>query len=55
MYFENIIYKNESRLEVKDFIWSLDNEDITIVQYEHFDKFLNEYEKTKVRNYVRYI
>jgi hypothetical protein len=55
MYFENIENQTESRLEVEDFIWSLDNEDITIIQYESFDKFLNEEERIKVKNYVRYI
>jgi hypothetical protein len=55
MYFANIENQTESRLEVEDFIWSLDNEDITIVQYESFDKFLNEEEKNKVKNYVRYM
>ncbi len=55
MYFENIVNKQTSRMEVEDFIWSLDNEDITILQYVLHEKFLNEEEKERWKNYVRYM
>ncbi len=55
MYFENIKDKTTSILKVEDFIWSLDNEDITILQHVSHDKFLNEEEKERWNNYFRYI
>jgi len=55
MYFENIDNNNESRLKVDEFIWSLDNEDITILQYVMHEKFLNEEEKEKWKNHIRYM
>jgi hypothetical protein len=55
MYFENIVNNQTSRLQVEDFIWSLDNEDITILQYVLHEKFLNEEEKERWKNHIRYI
>lgn len=55
MYFENIVNKNISRLSVEDFIWSLDNEDITILQYVLYKKFLNQEEKERWEKNVRYM
>jgi hypothetical protein len=55
MYFENIQDNSISRLEIEDFIWSLDNEDITILQYVMHEKFLNEEEKERWKNHIRYM
>lgn len=55
MYFENIQDNSTSILEVDDFIWSMDNDDITILQYVSCEKFLNEEEKERWKNYIRYI
>jgi hypothetical protein len=45
MHFENRGTQDVSRLHVEEFLWSLDNEDVTILQNAQYDKFLNDEEK----------
>lgn len=55
MCFENIHTKTETCMYVEDFIWSLDNENVTIVQNPQYGKYLSNEEKERWTNYVRCI
>ena len=54
MWFHNIDTKEETCMYVEDFIWSLDNEDVTILQNAQYGKYLNDAEKERWTNYVRW-
>jgi hypothetical protein len=55
MWFENMHTKTETCMYVEDFIWSLDNENVTIVQNPQYGKYLSNEEKERWTNYVRWI
>jgi hypothetical protein len=55
MYFKNMETKEEIEMYAEDFVWSLDNEDVTILQDRNNDKFMNEEQKEKWTNHVRWM
>jgi hypothetical protein len=55
MCFQNMETKEQLIMDAEDFMWSLDNEDVTILQDRNYQKFMNDEQKEYWTGHIRYI
>lgn len=55
MCFQNMETKEQLIMNAEDFMWSIDNEDVTILQDRNYKKFMNDEQKEYWTGHVRYI
>jgi hypothetical protein len=55
MYFKNMDTNEELSMCAEDFMWRMDNEDITILQDRNCGKFMNEEQEQYWTNHVRWM
>jgi uncharacterized protein YbaR (Trm112 family) len=55
MYFKNMDTYEELSMHAEDFMWRIDNEDVTILQDRNCVKFMNEEQEQYWTNYIRWM
>ena len=55
MCFQNMETKEQLIMNAEDFMWSIDNEDVTILQDRNYQKFMNNEQKEYWTGHIRYM